>query len=221
VYLIMRSRDGDGLRDERFNDMGQARQIAIAVDNGTDNNPYHRQLRDQLMLTFYVNRAPFLNYNSGEFFPRPPLNPGDPIAVSPTRRLDLKLPAIDPDPFDRLNPGGRPENAPTVLRWQVTVHGADVNGRDTTFTTAQFYTPNQTIDLAADAPYIKGTSLQLMIQLCDCLNCESNPGEGRCVNYGPIPVTVPAVAATQTGAASPLGTTGTNLNASSGRSFKP
>jgi len=223
VYMTIRAKDGDALRDERLQDMSQARLLAAAVDNGTDTNPYHRLLRDQLMISFYVNRAPFLNYNDPSFFPLPPLHPGDPITASPDRVLRLNLPAIDPDPFDPTNrPNAGGPSATTVLRWQVTVHGTDVNGRDTTFITPQFFLPHETIDLNSDAPYIKGTNLTLMVQLCDCVNCETQPGEGRCVSYGPIPVTVPStVAATQTGAASPLNTTGTNLNASSGRSFKP
>jgi len=223
VYLILRARDGDEARDDRLSDMANARAMAVAVDNGTDNDPYHRKLREQLLISFYVNRAPFLNYNDGSFFPRPPLNSGDPVASSPTRNLTLVLPAIDPDPYDPANrpePGG--PSVSTVLRWQVTVTGAAANGRDTSYTTPQFFTPTYQLDLNSDAPYIKGTSLTLKIQLCDCVNCETQPGEGRCITFGPIPVTVPSsVAATQTGAAVPLRSTGTNLNASSGRSITP
>jgi len=217
VYLIVRARDGDDQPDDRLPDMNQARNMAANVDAGDDSDPYHRLLRNQVLMMFYVNRAPYLDFNNPQFFPLPPLHPGDPVAASPDRKLRLFLPSVDPDPYDpadRPLPGG--PSSSTVLRLQATVTGKNADGRDTTYTTPRFFTATFTIDLAVDAPYIVNNNLTVTVQVCDCATCEDQPGTGRCVMYPPIPVTV-------TSTAFQMGNrpTGVNLEAHQGRSLKP
>ena len=196
VYLVLRAIDGNGATDERIRDTFSARLLTDDVDSGRDTDPYDVSLRKQLIMTFYVNRVPYFDVESPVFFPKPPENNNGNIAVSPDRVLRLNLPAIDPDPYDpatKPSIGGGPSTS-TVLRTQVTVTGSYTSGgvtRDTTYITSRRFNANYNIDLQADAPYITGTRLKLSIQLCDCNECETVAGSGRCVNFGPILVDVP------------------------------
>jgi len=224
VYFILRALDGDGALDSRLMETFNARLLADLVDSG-GGTAYERLLREQLILTFYVNRAPYFDVGQPLFFPKPPQYNGGVVASSTSRVLHMNLPAIDPDPYDPANKpasGGYP-SATTVFRTQVTVRGSYTSGgvtRDTTYTAPREFGFNYDIDLPTDAPYITGTNLMLTIQLCDCANCEQSPGTGRCVNFGPVPVTVPPFAATL-GAATETRLTGTKPQETSSGSRKP
>ena len=227
VYLVLRAIDGDGFADARIADTFSARAFADAIDKGLDTDPNHVKLRQQLIMTFYVNRVPYFDLNSVGFFPKPPEYNGGVVASSPDRILRLKLPAIDPDPYDPATKpasGGGP-SASTVLRTQVTVTGTyDAGGgvlRDTSYTAPQRFDPNYNIDLTADAPYITGSHLRLSIELCDCANCETTPGSGRCIRFGPIPVDVTSSASVAPNGGSMGRPTGTIPSATSSRSLTP
>lgn len=222
VYLIVHAIDGDLSIDDRLLEAPTAKRLADRVDAGMG-TPNEVALRSRI-LTFYVNKSPYFNFASGGFFPKPPEFNGGVTASSPDRVLHLSLLAGDPDPYDRTStptPGG--PSVATTFRTQVTVHGTYTQGgvtRDTTYAApAVFNTTNQTIDMTAAGPasYITGTHLTLDIQLCDCINCESQPGSGRCIR-ALIPIDVPPLSAA---AASPLGPTGTNRSTPSGRSYTP
>lgn len=221
IYLVVHAVDGDGGTDNRILDAAAAKALADRVDAGQGSaNDIAMRSR---VLTFYVNRSPYFLFGSG-FTPPPPAynTPAGTTYAFSDRVLHLFMPADDPDPFDRANPPPSPGQPSTSkpLRWQVTVNGTYTQGgvtRDTSFAAPVSFDPHVTIDLTAGgaAGYITGTHLTLDIQLCDCVNCESQPGSGRCIHQL-IPADVPA----QTAAAA-QGPTGTNLTSHPGRSITP
>jgi len=200
VYLIARAHDADGADDLSLQDPVSASVLADLVDSGLDQNPAHVGLRKTKILTFYVNKSPYLLVGDPTFYPKPPLAPpGDTIATSPSRLLDLNLLAKDDDPYEPgsgQQPGGPSQH--DILRWQVTVFGKAANGRDTSYAAPRTFSPRQTIDLAVDAPYIVSNDLTLSVQLCDCSACEDAPGSGRCI-YQNIPLRITGAAASATG----------------------
>ena len=113
----------------------------------------------------------------------------------------------------------------TVLRTVVTVTGSYVASpgvlRDTSYIARRSFSANYNIDLQAEAPWITGTHLLLSIQLCDCAECETAVGTGRCVRFGPIPVDVAPPAAAALGSGTMGGQTGAILPATLSRSITP
>jgi hypothetical protein len=184
AYLLLRAEDSDGLRDDRIDD---PHALVEAVDGGTG-TPEQVALRPRI-LTFYVDKAPFLRIDDPGFVPQP----GHAFA---SRMLDLHLLAGDLDPYDRSG-GPPPPGGPTptgVLRWNVALRGRNADGRDTTIAAlpGPVFTPDITIEVP-DA--IVGPDVTIRVQLCDCADCENAPGSGRCVATE-IPVTVGGVTAT-------------------------
>ena len=233
VYLIVRAVDGDAGNlaldtgvDRRLEDAYSARLLADEVDGG-GGTLNQKKLREQLILTFYVNRAPYFDFSQALFFPKPPEFNGGAVAVSPDRVLHLNLAGVDPDPYDPVSrpPPGGPSTT-TVLRTQVTVSGTGQYApggalHDTSFTALRQYTSAYTIDLHTDAPYITSTRVYVTIELCDCANCEQTSGTGRCITSAPIPVDLPPPAASSMGDNTLSRPTGTKPRVTSSRSLTP
>ena len=224
VYLIMRANDGDGASDDRLEDPYTVRLMTDEVDAG-GGTPEQRKLRQQLVLTFYVNRAPYLDFSQPQFFPKPPEYNGGVTQTSPTRVLRINVPAVDPDPYDPANrpePGG--PSSTTVLRTQVTVKGTYTAGgvtRDTSYTAPRQFASTYTISLPAEASYITSTRVYVTIELCDCASCEQTPGTGRCLTYAPIPVDLPPAASDVMGGNPTSRPTGIDSDATPSRSLTP
>jgi hypothetical protein len=71
--------------------------------------------------------------------------------------------------------------------------------------------------------FIQGPNVGVDIEICDCRDCESVPGQGRCRRYPTINITIPALpaeeVAAQTRASVP--STGPGSSGESSRSRKP
>lgn len=193
AFVVTRAEDGDELVDSTVPGDPAAVVSDIESGNGTPQEIFYRRK----ILTFWVNRSPFLQTCDPTFVPKDPARQcGGPAPLDTTtfasNSWNLYLPADDVDPFDPGQPN-RPRGVPTttkVLRYQVTVKGQDFNsGRDTTAvyypsgpgTDPHFFQP-QVLNFVVPA-YIAGGVVTVEIQLCDCVNCEVNSGEGRCVTY--------------------------------------
>jgi hypothetical protein len=180
VYAVIRADDGNGY-DARIT--SRPDRIIDRIDNNTA-SAEDKALADALILTFYVDRAPYLLVEDAAFVPKS----GQTFA---TRRLDLNLMGNDLDPLDPdtapVTPGGPSTN--TLLRWTVQVKGVDATGDTVVVETVpkESFAPNISITVPST---IVGTQVLVLVELCDCSRCEIVPGQGRCVNYV-FPVNIP------------------------------
>jgi len=189
AYAVGRAEDGDAFLD---NDVPDARGLAKLVDGG-GGTPEERLARQRKVMVFYVNKSPFLLTSDPTFSPLPDGSTvfnGSEWTLGPN---PINLPADDTDPYDPRadqHPFGQPVGN-KILRYKLTVLGSSFfTGRDTTFN----YDPG-----GQDSPYyftgpapparflvpcwLAGGPVTLRVQLCDCIHCELNDGEGRCVTY--------------------------------------
>jgi len=154
--------------------------------------PEERLARQRKVMVFYVNKSPFLLTSNPTFSPLP--NGSTQFVTSDwTQGLNpINLPADDTDPLDptvRTAPGGPSEHK--ILRYKLTVLGSSFfTGRDTTFEynpqtpTSPYYFASPTPPAGFVVPcWLAGGPVTLRVQLCDCIQCELNNGEGRCVTY--------------------------------------
>jgi hypothetical protein len=182
AYALGRAEDGDGQVDTKVED---ARTLAELVDH-MGGTPAEHELRDREIITYYVNRSPFLMTSDGTFLPKPD---GSTTYTGPI--WSLKLPSDDVDPYDpsevNRKVGGPTPNK--VLRYKLTVLGKSVyTDRDTTFiydpqtTTSPYYFNSPTPPGFFTVPcYLKGGAVKIRVELCDCIDCERVSGQGRCV----------------------------------------
>jgi len=182
VFLVTRAIDGNGSADNRIRD---PKAFYETNCTGLDPDPLCSRV-----ITFYVDKAPYLQTWLTGFVPQP----GGPSSVFQTRTLNLNLIASDDDPYDRdpsnfvASPGG--PSATRVLRWTVTIKGKNAAGNDTTYAPTpplQQFDPNFQIQVPT---YIVGPAAQVVVQLCDCAYCEITSGEGRCITQT-IDITIP------------------------------
>jgi hypothetical protein len=189
AYAVGRAEDGDAATDFEVPD---ARGLAKLVDGG-GGTPEERLARQRKVMVFYVNKSPFLLTSDPTFSPLPDGSTvfnGSEWTLGPN---PINLPADDTDPYDPRadqHPFGQPVGN-KILRYRLTVLGSSFfTGRDTTFN----YDPG-----GQDSPYyftgpapparflvpcwLAGGPVTLRVQLCDCIHCELNDGEGRCVTY--------------------------------------
>ncbi len=188
AYLFARAEDGNGVLDSRIGSRPDLLPNAIvyAVDSTASANPDQIALRP-LILTFFVNRAPYFNLNLASFSPRPNL--------SYARTLNLSMPAIDDDPYDPATP--IPVGGPTAsfvfrytMRFRSPRNGGSP-GDSATFAPVglqQVAFPPSSVTLPDS---LGGTQVRVMLELCDCSACEVVPGQGRCNFYSYL-INVPA-----------------------------
>jgi hypothetical protein len=194
AYAILRSEDGNRGVDRRIED-----PVAFvdSIEKGLigPGSPRY-ELKDKV-LTFYVNRAPYLLPN---FEPRNNQN-----YISRLRipiRLDL---SADDDPYQNLqrSVGGMEEGkSALLLRFSVTFRGRRTGSnppKDTVWAPPELARKtglNVTGGALVDIPsFIQGPNVAVDIEVCDCRDCEAGPGQGRCRRYPTINITVPAVTA--------------------------
>lgn len=185
VYALVRAEDGDGATDTR---LARARELVDRVARG-EGTPEDIGLRTRI-LTFYVDYPPLLQTEDPAFVP----GIGD---TFPSRSLQLNLLAGDADPYDPASPPATPggPSSTSILRYRLTVHGKNPAGRDTTFEVPGIHSPSYTFNepaITVELPdYIIERDIQIQVELCDCADCEGEPGSGRCGGYA-FPVVVPA-----------------------------
>jgi hypothetical protein len=187
-YFFARAQDGDGAVDNRIGSTPALTPQAIvaAVDAG-GGTPDQIALRKQIMV-FNVDLPPYFLFNAAI---RP--HPGD---VYFTRQgLPINLMGTDDDPYDPdvgvMNGPGGPAGG--IFRYTCSFRGPRNVASPTDSVT---YTPpslfrapiaSTTISLPDS---LGGSQLRVMVELCDCADCEDSPGAGRCVNYSYL-ITVP------------------------------
>jgi hypothetical protein len=188
AYALVRAEDGNGSLDNRIPD-----PVAFvdSVERGLISPGSPRYPLRSRVLTFYVDRAPyFLTDNSGwhpkvnELFSRTQIP------------LTFNLVADD-DPYTNAQRSvGGPDGAGTipvpVYRINVTLRGVDIHCNPLAINSDFFKrrvgaTFNTTIDVPSTMLADSDHPVTVEIELCDCANCETIPGEGRCRRYS-IPV---------------------------------
>jgi hypothetical protein len=192
AYAIVRAEDGDGGLDIRIPD-----PVAFVDSCEKGLMPAERLPLRSRIITFYVNRSPYLLSWNTAFEPRA----GKTYTIrSIPLRLDM---AADDDPYssDQRTVGGWPlgSQRTPIFRYNVQLRGASVyTGRDTVYTQPSTLPPRSTsiaISTSINVPnWMRGgptSPVRVQIELCDCATCEAFPGQGRCRNYD-IPVFVPA-----------------------------
>lgn len=186
AYAVLRAQDGEGQLDPT-NPGTTAFGLADSVDLGLDTTATGRARRAKV-LTFYVNRNPVLEYGAAAFVPKPPeFNGGQTWVFPASRILVMNLLSTNPDPFDTDHnfppPGGPTPSAPPLV-FTVAVSGRDAANQPVSYTAPGPLTdPTVTIDLNAAAPQIVSDDLTIVVNLCDCTDCATVPGQGRCVTY--------------------------------------
>ena len=131
-----------------------------------------------LVMTFYVNRAPYFKTDNPLFTPLPG-------HVFTDLNWNLYLPGWDDDPVDPSTPRGNSSGTIT-LRRRITLRGTDTSGNPLVWTDGLTYQNTETINFTITAPLAPGAAT-LDVELCDCLQCEDFRGTGRCITWS-IPV---------------------------------
>jgi hypothetical protein len=196
AYAILRAEDGNRGIDNRIDDPVA---FADSIDKGLIRPTDPRYALKDKVLTFYVNRAPYLIRDDPSFEPRP----GE---VFFTRTIRLRLDkSADDDPYQNIqrSVGGIPLSggaSQLLLRFSVTLRGKRTGAnppRDTVYAPVNLARRTQVnVDQTIDVPsFIQGPDVAVDIEICDCKDCETVPGQGRCRRYPSINVTVPALSA--------------------------
>jgi hypothetical protein len=196
AYALARSEDADGGLDNSFKNADVAMALADRVDEG-GGTPQEDSLRRKV-LVFHVNKAPAL-VRTGS----PPFLPYENQSIG-TSEWSFNLRGLDLDPFDPglAGFGGGGPTPKTIIRYKITLYGLSLAGRDTFWTYlapnglpyihalgeayALNFIPGGTM---AANPFASG-QIRVSIQICDCIDCETVPGQGRCVD-GIDPLTRP------------------------------
>ena len=185
AYALARAEDADGGID---NDVADA---ATEAENSTDPD-----LRRKVLF-FYVDKAPALLRDSPSFLPVAPL-PSDTVSLPDppgSCNWTFKLVADDVDPMDPTVESPLPGRATrgAVGRFKITLYGKSLSGVDTSWT---YLHTNGTEYISEGGlspapitfrpggangnPFASGP-MDVSIEVCDCLDCEEVPGQGRCV----------------------------------------
>jgi hypothetical protein len=143
------------------------------------------------VLTFYVNRAPYL-LPGFEPYPEEQIH-GRSIPLT----LDL---VADDDPYQNVQRdvgGVKPGSLPRVLRFSIFLRGTRAGSsppRDTVYAPDALSRKTGVEGIRSiDVPgYIEGPRVAVELEVCDCRECESFPGQGRCRRYPPIYVNLVA-----------------------------
>jgi hypothetical protein len=212
AYFVTRAEDGEGLLDARVGSRLDLQPITIATvvdsfkdDRGDPATPNADQITLRpTILRFFVDFPPTLTFGSGTH----PV-PNDQFA---SRVLTVNLPAADSDPFDPSQPPapGGPSASP-VFRYTVWFRAHRRGSADPADSVT--YLPGTLNQLAQSTPAVATVTLgdslgdpgalgtkvpvRVIIELCDCAQCELAPGSGRCAYYSYM-IGVPAIPAPAT-----------------------
>jgi hypothetical protein len=184
AYAVARAQDYEGAVDPSAG--YDIAKLADDVDGGRGTSAQIAQRHK--VLTFYVDKAPALVRDTL-------FRPYEGQVIS-TAQWDFYLKGMDLDPYDPtglLSRGGGPTST-TIIRFRIRLYGASVyTGADTSWTyvgsngltyinlgspVSLSFIPGGTM---AKNPFASGP-VRVSIQVCDCIDCEGNPGQGRCVN---------------------------------------
>jgi hypothetical protein len=194
AYAVLRSEDGNRGVDRRIED-----PVAFvdSIEKGLIGPGSPRYALKDKVLTFYVNRAPYLLPNFQ------PTNNQDYLS---RQRIPIRLDlSADDDPYQKLQHtiGGMEEGkSALLLRFSVTFRGRRTGSsppKDTVWAPPELARKtglNVTGGVLVDIPtFIQGPNVGVDIEVCDCDDCEAVPGQGRCRRYPTINITVPPVTA--------------------------
>lgn len=183
-FAVVRAEDFEGTLDRSAGD--DPTRIVEAVDGGTG-TPAQVAQRHKV-LVFYVDKAPAL-VKDAQFLPQ-----GG--QVINTTQWDFYLKGMDLDPYDPtvVSPAGGGPTSTTITRFRIRLYGKSIyTGADTAWTYVGSNGLNY-INLGSPVAlsFVPGGSMvrnpfasgpmQVSIQICDCIDCEGSPGQGRCVN---------------------------------------
>ena len=183
AYALARSQDFEGLLDQTVVD-----PVTLADDvDKRAGTPEQEALRHKV-LTFYVDKAPALIRDTL-------FRPYEGQIID-TVQWDFYLKGMDLDPYDPVvvgaDGGGPTPSAAT--RFRITLYGTSIlTGQPTSWT---YVAPNGLTYIHPDNPvalsFVPGGTMAanpfasgpmtVSIQVCDCIDCEGTPGQGRCVN---------------------------------------
>ena len=222
AYALIRAEDGNGGLDNRIVDpVG----LVDSVEAGqiTPGHPrYH--LRDKIM-TFYVNRAPYL-LATDDPNPATRFQPYEGQQIF-NRTMPFTASKVADDDPHRLSPvppvGGPPLPIPRLFRFNVVIRGrltGSVPARDTVYIPPELSRSRAYTGVPLDMtisipPYIDYGNVSVDIELCDCADCESAGGAGRCRRYPRINVVnVPPASPTSARISTGPGSTGESSRSS-------
>jgi hypothetical protein len=184
AYALARAEDYEGALDMSTGD--DPVLLADAVDGGSGTPAQIAQRRK--VLTFYVDKAPAL-VRDARFRP----TEGQ---VINTTQWDFYLQAMDLDPYDPTVIGlrGGGPTSTTITRFRIRLYGKSrYTGADTAWTYVgsnglTYINVGSPVALSlvpggsmTKNPFASGP-MTVSIQICDCIDCEGSPGQGRCVN---------------------------------------
>lgn len=196
AYAVVRAVDGDGRADDRVeNPIGLVDSLERDL---LDPNSDRGKLGTRV-LTFYVNRAPFLRTWLADFQPPGPWNGNANPAPYPTRDVPLNwgTRSADDDPYDpaQRSVGGTPANTTEIqrFRYSLSVRGQTSAGRDTVYAPRipTLYRTDVAPASISVPSFIAGPDVILDCELCDYATSDYIAGRGRCRNYS-FPIKVPA-----------------------------
>ncbi len=190
AYMFARAQDGDGQVDTRIGTKPELQpdKICYAVDSTGSATAEQIALRP-LIIRFFVDKAPTLNLSDPTFKPAPNLPPSPIPPYSRVLNISFQGASIDPDPLDPANPAnvGGPTTS-KVFRYQMKFRGprnhSVVPGDSVTYVPLTLdRVGTATLPSTVSLPdSLGGTTIRVMIEICDCSECENVPGQGRC-NY--------------------------------------
>ena len=188
AYAVIQAVDGDNRADTRI---PNPKQLVDDFEAGRL-SPEQAKLRSRV-LTFYVDRAPFLQTWQTAFVPKP----GQVYTTRLITGFNWQTWTQDDDPYDpsSRSPGGSPPNTDTPVHvfYTVTLSGPTATSADTVYNplpaVAYFRTDIPPTSVLVPNFFV-GTSVKVNIEICDYPNTLYIPGQGRCRYYS-IPVTVP------------------------------
>ncbi len=194
AFAVVRAEDGTG------QDLGGLdRSVPSNVNSwvarvDASGTPEERLDRLKKVMTFWVNYNPFLLTSSPTFSPK--LKPGGIPDTLATRQVNINLLADDIDPLDP-NAQQPPIGGPTptkVLRFTVSFKGKNAANRDTTISPQDlFRLPTVNVPSYPIPTDIVSQRVDMVVELCDCRECELQAGKGRCTKqtfplYAPAPI---------------------------------
>jgi hypothetical protein len=183
-YAVMRAEDGTG-QDLGGLDRSVPSNVnswVSLIDDFNGGTNEDRLNRTKKVMTFWINYNPFLLTSAPTFSPK--LRPGGAPDTLATRQVSINLLADDIDPLDptvQQPPVGGPTGS-KVFRFTVRFRGQNEAGRDTTiapqdlFRLATVNVPSYPIPSA-----IVSQAVDMIVELCDCRDCELQAGRGRCI----------------------------------------
>jgi hypothetical protein len=182
AYAVVRAEDGTG-QDLGGLDRSVPSNLRTWVDRIDQSGGTATEIlnRNKKVMTFTVNYSPFLLTSAATFSPK--LRPGGADTLA-TRQLNINILADDIDPLD---PGviGAQVGGPTaskVFRYTGSFRGQTAAGRDTTVSPLDlFRLTSMNVPSYPIPSIIVSQNVDFIAELCDCRDCETAFGRGRCV----------------------------------------